>query len=184
MLNAGPTLQFIRRIRIGADLKAALAAYSHSWKVSRTQSEKHLSALADSIYFIAKGCPSLVALHFSPTNAVHTHPQAVVSVTKALQSLVEHCPDLLVLGVIVRVQKIYISTIESTMEITKWTCWQDCELELRSIAKYARADVVVTWSNTRVREAVEYRELLRFIPWQETFDLREPWEGDVWKSKR
>ncbi|KAF1913223.1 hypothetical protein BDU57DRAFT_532295 [Ampelomyces quisqualis] len=182
MLNAGPTLQFIRRIRLEQEIMPNLqaAALPHSRKVLRKQLENHLSGLATSINFIAKRCPFLIALHFSPTNRVREHPQAVASVTIALQNLVEHCPDLLVLGMIAHVRKVYIAPFMQTMEITKGSDKQDCELKLGGIAHHAREDAAVMWCNTIVREAIEYHEVLEYIPWHESLTMNGPWT-EVWE---
>ncbi|KAH7382733.1 hypothetical protein DE146DRAFT_240277 [Phaeosphaeria sp. MPI-PUGE-AT-0046c] len=174
MSLACSTFQFMRRLRL--ESTTYFSRYSveqpHSALVSKKRRDRHVVLLADSIKFVAKHCPNLVALHIEPARSSAYDEHGVqlsvfTPVIAALKGLVEHCPSLEVVGMIGRTRKVCISTFGQQIATWDWAVKQDHDLVLGHIPVYARPEAVEQWCKSSVQEIIEYNEITEFVPWNE-----------------
>jgi hypothetical protein len=132
----------------------------------------------------------LKSLHFTPSSSSRYVPayrfddhRAVFAVSVSFDTLVQHCASLEKIGMIIKARQVCIVNAGFAVELSEWREEQDCNLELADVLFSAREEAVPLWCDTRVRDAVEYGEIVNFVSWDEevlpTFASVDPWRFDM-----
>jgi hypothetical protein len=123
---------------------------------------------AESVHFIAKYCPLLISLHINPylgwktTTAREVKVRDVEPLILALKTLVQHCKNMEVLGVIRATNVIHarrrgIETWQIIMRLE-----EDVELDVAETPICSREDAVEEWCRTTLWNCIEYSQLNRY----------------------
>jgi hypothetical protein len=168
MTMSNLTFEYLRYIRLDDSYCPFQIQRPDSISVAGTQAREPMATLARSVYFVVAHCPLLRSLHINPHCVTHKDDDVQIktlsSVTKALQCLVKHYPDLEVIGVRVLDISVLVSTSGDFIADSR-SCYQnrDIDLELAQNPAHAREDALQTWCNTSFREALKCDETAKFV---------------------
>jgi hypothetical protein len=171
---ASSSFEFMRHIRLSKGVRSHATERPHPWRVSWTQTDRHIAKQAGLVRFITDHCPMLKTLRIelavsSYTDVRQTPPQALEPLQLVLRKHVERTESLKAVGVVTAVISVLVSNNGFHIEMNNESQWhsmfdeEDVDLDLEDIPMFAREEAVARWCRTTLRESLEYGGVVRYV---------------------